>query len=206
MKRGRTRRAAAMLAVAAGGGLVGALTAHAGSTSPWNWFQGDERAYVAGSSTADDLSVFALRDVNILGSHLRLGSKDGNFELEHDKSTPTTTLNAYFIGSPTRTPIAIGGTDAQDIVSLIVGSAAGQKSDIQQWLADGKVAVAVDGKGDLRLGTITLSLGLQAGKVVLVAELPDGSRQVLATGTPTRQTAATSKTATTAAPKTAGGH
>jgi len=128
-----------------------------------------------------DLELFAGSDLNALANHIRLGGRDGNFEFEHGTGNPYTHLNAYFIGTSTRTPILIGG-DEQDVTSLIVTGRTNQKNDLQTWTLGGKAKVAVDGRGRLRLGDIALTAAVQRGKVVLTATLPNGTKQVVAIG------------------------
>lgn len=186
--RGKTLGLLATIGV--GGMLVGAVTAGADTGSPWNWLTGDERAYVGGSSQADNLELHAVRDVNITAGHVRIVGTDGNFEFEHAKNVATTRLNAYVLGSSARTPVTIGGVDAQNIVPLIVEGSSTQKSDLQQWTASGKTVAAVTPSGGLSLNGISLSMSVVDGRVQLVATLPDGTRQVLATGTATASAAA----------------
>ncbi len=197
---------AATAAAALGALKTGTDSARAAVSGRWNWITGDERAYVAGSAEGDSLALFALQDVNIGSNHLRMSARDGNFEFEHDAKVAASTLNAYVIGTGTRTPIAIGGWDDQDVVSLIVGGTARQHKDIQQWQLGGRTVAAIDAAGALRLGPITISGALENGRAVLVATLPDGSRQTLATGTvapaATAAAAATAKQATPARAET----
>jgi hypothetical protein len=145
------------------GSAVGALV----SKTSFAWMSGDEGAYVGRPDGTSDLELFAGSDLNALANHIRLGGRDGNFEFEH--------------GTSTRTPILIGG-DEQDVTSLIVTGRANQKNDLQAWSLGGKAKVAVDGRGRLRLGDIALSAAVQRGKVVLTATLPNGTKQVIATG------------------------
>ncbi len=166
-----------------GGALIGNMTAGASTGSHWNWFNGDERAHVAGSASYDDLDLHAARDINLSAAHVRIVGSDGNFEFEHASTVRTSTLNAYVAGTSKRTPITIGGWDAQDIVSLIVGGNATQKTDLQQWQAGGKTVASVTPSGALTLDGITLSMTVIDGHVQLLATLPNGSKQVLAVGT-----------------------
>lgn len=165
--------------VSAGFGAVGA---HAAGDSPWSWIKGDERAFVAGAADEDDLELYAARNLNLTANHIRIVGRDGNFELEHDRKVPVSTINAYVAGTGTRTPVQVGGWDSQDIVSLIVGGATGQKSALQSWKAGGKEVAAIDSSGRLSLQGVVLSVEVVSGKAVLVATLPNGTRQVLATG------------------------
>lgn len=162
------------------GSAVGALASRA--AGPFAWFQGDDQSYVGRPQATGELSVFAKTDVNVLANHIRLAANDGNFELEHGGGREASHLIAYdFSGDGnTRTPIVIGGGDSQDIVSLIVDGKRNQTHDLQQWATAGAVKVAVDGRGRLRVGQITLTTQLVKGKAQLVAVLPGGARQVLA--------------------------
>jgi hypothetical protein len=159
------------------GSAVGALV----SKTSFAWMSGDEGAYVGRPDGTSDLELFAGSDLNALANHIRLGGRDGNFEFEHGTGNPYTHLNAYFIGTSTRTPILVGG-DEQDVTSLIVTGRTNQKNDLQAWSLGGKAKVAVDGRGRLRLGDIALTAAVQRGKVVLTATLPNGTKQVIATG------------------------
>ena len=111
-----------------------------------------------------------------------MGTTDGNYEFEHGKQVPETHLNSYYEGTPTRTPISVGGDDGQDVLSFIVRGKLGQKHDLQQWAPGGKVATAIDGNGHLRLGQVTLTAEVGHNTVELVAHLPNGKRVVLAHG------------------------
>jgi hypothetical protein len=159
------------------GSAVGALV----SKAAFAWMSGDEGSYVGRPQGTSDLELFAGSDLNALANHIRLGGRDGNFEFEHARDRPFTHLNAYFIGTSTRTPILIGG-DEQDVTSLIVTGKQDQKNDLQQWAPGGKIKAAIDGQGRLRLGTVRIVAAVQRGKAVLTAILPDGTRQTLATG------------------------
>jgi len=75
---------------------------------------------------------------------------------------------------PTRTPVAVGGDDGQDVLSFVVRGKEDQENDLQQW--------APGGEGRLRLGDITVEARIVGGMAQLVAVLPDGSRQLLAQG------------------------
>jgi hypothetical protein len=172
-----------VVAVAAGvtlflaGSAVGALA----SKAAFAWMSGDESSYIGRPAGTSDLELFAGNDLNALANHIRLGGRDGNFEFEHGKDRPFTHLNAYYIGTSTRTPILIGG-DEQDVTSLIVTGQQDQKSDLQQWAPGGKVKAAIDGQGRLKLGSVRIVASVSRGKAVLTAILPDGTRQTLATG------------------------
>ena len=127
------------------------------------------------------MDINAASDLNLTAAHVRMVTADGNYEFEHSVNTPITLLNAYFLGTPTRTPIAVGGyADGEDIVSLMVRGIQGQKHDLQQWVASGNVVDAIDGKGRLRIGGVTLTTRIVKGKAQLLAVLPGGKTQVLA--------------------------
>jgi hypothetical protein len=117
------------------------------------WLQGDERAYIGRVDGTNDLSLYAMNDLNVLAGHVRIGGIDGNFEFENESGTSR--LIAYRVGTATRTPIAIGADgngEKQDIVPLIVDGQGGQQSDLQQWRSGGKVVAAIDAQGRFRLG------------------------------------------------------
>jgi len=107
-------------------GLLGAslkpASAAADPQGQWSWVRGDDTTYVGvGSGTdAGTLRLEASGDVDIGANHLRLGTQDGNYEFEHSKDVPETHLNSYYIGTPTRTPISVGGDDGQDVLSFVV--------------------------------------------------------------------------------------
>jgi hypothetical protein len=103
-----------------------------------------------------------------------MGTVDGNYEFEHGAQVSQTTLNSYVIGTPNRTPVAVGGHDGQDVLAFSVRGMRGQKNDLQQWTLGEDVAVAVDGDGRLRLGEITLVAQVVNGKAELVGVLPNG--------------------------------
>ena len=182
-------KARTVIAAVAGAGL--AFVAGAGADGSWIWAQGTPTAQIGVQSAdpttlvidAGNIHASAGGDINIGAGHLRVGGVDGNFELEHGAQAPTSSLDAYFIGSATRTPITIGTADRQSVTSLVVTGTQNQANDLQQWTTgDGTVSVAVDGRGRLRLGKLTLALKLVGGRAQLVAILPDGSQQVLALG------------------------
>lgn len=173
-----TRRAILGAALAA---LVGAGTARADTSSgEFAWRDGDDSTYIGGGAGDDTLTISADGDLDIGAGHIRMGAQDGNYEFEHGKSVPETHLNSYYVGTPTRTPISVGGDDGQDVLSFVVRGMHGQKNDLQQWAPGGKVTLAVDGSGRLRLGQVVLLTEIVRGKARLVALLPDGTRQVLA--------------------------
>jgi hypothetical protein len=161
--------------------LAGSAVGGLASRAAFAWMSGDESSYIGRPQGTSDLELFAGTDLNALANHIRLGGRDGNFEFEHARDRPFTHLNAYYIGTNTRTPILVGG-DEQDVISLIVTGQQDQKNDLQQWTPGGKVKVAIDGQGRLRLGTVRIVAAVQRGKAVLTAILPDGTRQTLATG------------------------
>lgn len=136
------------------------------------------------SSAGVDLPVLVRSsgDVNVHGAHVRLVGDDGNFEFEHGAATPVSRLNAYVRGTGRRTPIAVGVRDGQDVVELIVRGPAGRASDLQEWVAGGRVVSAIDRRGRLRLGNVALSIEVHGDRVDLVATLPSGKRDVLAWG------------------------
>lgn len=157
---------------------------------PFSWFQGDTYSYVAGidrpgldGNPSGDLNIYAANDINVGSHHLRLEAADGNYEFEHSQAVPYTRLNSYYIGGVgVRTPIIVGGNDGQDVLSFIVTGRAGQKNDLQQWTPGDKVAAAIDSRGRLRLGQVTIAAQIRQGRATLVAILPSGERQVLAAG------------------------
>jgi hypothetical protein len=157
-----------------------AATARAATGAPsYAWCNGDERACVGRVNGTNDLTVSALDDVNLLGDHIRIQGRDGNFEFENQSGRSR--FLAYLIGTSKRTPIAIGADEGADIVQLVVAGTRSQQSDLQQWTQAGKTVAAVDAHGGLRLGNVTLTTRTYAGVVELVAVLPDGSTHVLAT-------------------------
>jgi hypothetical protein len=85
--------------------------------------------------------------LRLLPDHLRLVTSDGNFEFEHSTGTATSLLNSYYLGTPTRTPIAVS---------------------------------AIDGRGRLRIGDVTLTTRRVKGKAELLAVLPGGKTEQLA--------------------------
>lgn len=159
--------------------------ATAGRLSGWVWQQGNPTAYVGQPEGTSNLVLAAPNgDVNILATHVRMMSKDGVFRLEHTNTGPAT-LNAYFIGTPTRTPIQVGGYDTSNVTELIVAGTAGQTADLQQWALSGKVVAAIDAKGRLRLGGVTLYPTVAKKRVRLYAVTSAG-KQLVAVGVPTR--------------------
>lgn len=157
------------------GSAVGALA----SKAAFAWMSGDESAYVGRPEGTSDLELFAGTDLNALANHIRLGGRDGNFEFEHAATREVSHLNAYVIGTNTRTPFLIGG-DEQDVTALIINGKPRQTRDLQQWTTGGQVRAAIDGQGRLRLGSVRLVASVQNGRAVLTAVLPNGKKQVLA--------------------------
>jgi hypothetical protein len=185
---GRVTRRNALVAVVAAsfGALVRPLTGRStpGSRSGgWDWVQGDEHGSIGGLDGAD-LGTVALQaqdDLDVTANHVRFVATDGNYEFEHGPQVGETHLNSYYKGTPRRTPISVGGTDGQDVLSFVVRGKAGQKNDLQQWQPDGRTTLAVDGRGRLRIGGILLVAEQTKAGQRLVAVLPDGTRRILAT-------------------------
>jgi hypothetical protein len=171
--------AGAAATVAFGGGTV---------TNQWLWFKGDTQTYIGSPKGLgygpNSLLVQVAGDLDMGASHIRFGSTDGNYEFEHSSQSQFTRLNSYFIGTPKRTPIVVGGNDGQDVLSLLVQGKSGQRNDLQQWESGSSVKTAINGNGDLRLGNVVLLTKIVKGHVELIAQLRDGSTQVLAFGSP----------------------
>jgi hypothetical protein len=150
----------------------------------WAWQSGDSNANIGRLDGSKDLSLNAADTLNATAAHVRIVGRDGNFEFEHGAGVAASRLNSYYAGTATRTPIAIGGgAEGQDLVALIVQGLLGQKHDLQQWQAPaGKTVAAIDGRGGLRLGAVTLTTAIRQGHAVLLAILPSGKTEVLATG------------------------
>jgi hypothetical protein len=125
-----------------------------------------------------NLNLRAARDFNVNAHHVRMISGDGNFELEHGSSVPTSALNSYRAGSGVRTPIQIGDRD-QDVLSLLVSGAPEQTNDLQQWSTGGTSLLAVDGRGRLRFGRVTVWVASRGGRIVLYARTSGGPARVL---------------------------
>jgi hypothetical protein len=169
---------AGVFALAGGGGV--ALAQHArGQTGGWAWYQGTDTGYVGEQADTHALVVYAARDLNLRASHVRMMSDDGEFDFTHPNAAPTANLNAFFLGTSTRTPIQIG--DQESNTGLIVAGEAGQRSDLERWTLSNKTVAAVDGKGRLRLGTVTLEPVVVRGRVMLYAVV-GSSKQLLAQG------------------------
>jgi hypothetical protein len=164
-------------------GVASTAAATALAAGPWPgtyaWFSGDDGAGIGRLGTA--LSMFSEHDLNVHAGHMRIEAEDGNVELESKKSAPTTTLNPYDIGTAQRKPLQVGWPDGEDVLPLLVAGNANQKRNLQEWHAGSKTVAAIDSKGGLHLGSIGLTASLQNGHVVLVATLPNGTRQTLAT-------------------------
>jgi hypothetical protein len=177
--RGATHRAwvaiACCAAAAAGSGAVGAFAA---ARSGWVWFQGDAIASVGQRAGTPDLVLNAKGSLNLLAGHVRLMSKSGRFVLAHGSSSSVARLVAFQLGTSNRSPIEIGDA-AGTTTSLVVAGTKGQTSDLQQWRASGVTVAAIDAQGRLRIGQITIYPLLDHGAVILVAQLPDGSVQLL---------------------------
>lgn len=173
--------------VLAGGGGV-AFAQHVRHAQPpgWLWYEGTDSGHV-GERSGGTLVVQAAGDIDLRAFHTRMMSDDGEFVFAHPKSTPTASLNAYFIGTSRRTPIQISQPEPTDSpqlqagaplpTSLVVAGTAGQKADLQQWRLSGRTVAAVDGKGRLRLGGVTLEPVIVNGQVKLYAQ--HGSRRQL---------------------------
>jgi hypothetical protein len=176
--------------VLAGGG--GVAFAHARQAQPgWLWYEGTDSGHVGEQAGSNTLVLQATGDLDMRAFHTRMMSDDGQFVFEHPKSTPTASLNAYFLGTSTRTPIQISQPEPTDSpllqsaaslpTSLIVAGTAGQRSDLQQWSLSGKTVAAIDAKGRLRLGSITLIPQVVNGQVMLYA-LVGSHKQLIAKG------------------------
>lgn len=181
----------AVLAVLAAALVSGAAIAALGGGSvagKWLWFDGNKQTYLGSPAgrgfPPNSLLLVAAGDLNIGANHFRFGSTDGNYEFEHGSQAPYTRLSSYYIGTPKRTPIVVGGNDGQDVLSLLVQGKAGQTNDLQEWTSGTNVGTAVDGNGNLRLGNVVLLAKIVDGHVELIAQLPDGTTQVLAFGSP----------------------
>ncbi|HET8892532.1 MAG TPA: hypothetical protein VFM96_00340 [Gaiellaceae bacterium] len=150
----------------------------------WVWRAGDGSAYVGQPTGSGSLVLAASQDINLLAGHVRLMSGDGGFSLVHPPSASAATINAYYVGTPTRTPVAIGN-GVGDVTSLVVAGSSGQSSDLQQWTSSGQTVAAIDAAGHLRLGGVTLEPQIIGGRVYLYA-MTQAGRQLLAVGVPTR--------------------
>ena len=146
-------------------GSVGAATDWALGSSPTTVFRpSDGQSLELTGSTA---SLDA-------GGRLVAQGTDGNFELEHGAAQGASLLTAETLdGTPT--PLQFGAADGQDVTALVVPAEAGLAGDLQQWGS----AASIDASGRLRLHGIVLYAATRNGQSVLMAELPDGSTQVL---------------------------
>ena len=125
------------------------------------------------------LTLRAKNDLNLTASHVRTVGRDGNFEFEHQAGVPQSTLSSLVAGTSTRTPIRIGDSN-QDVLSLLVEGRAGQTHDLQQWATSGQSLLAIDSRGRLRFGTVTLWTTSRNGRITLYAQAAGGSPRVLA--------------------------
>jgi hypothetical protein len=177
--------------VLAGGG--GVAFARQAQPPGWLWYEGTDSGHVGVQAGSKTLVVQAAGDLDLRAFHTRMMSDDGQFVFAHPKSTPTASLNAYFLGTSTRTPIQISQPEPTDSpalqdganlpTSLVVAGTAGQRSDLQQWTLSGRNVAAIDGKGRLRIGGITLEPKLVKGQVKLYA-LVGSKKQLIAQGKP----------------------
>lgn len=104
--------------------------------------------------------------------------RDGNFELEHSPSAAASVLSAFNAGTTTQTPVQIGA-GAQDVVPLLVSGRTAQASDLQQWSAGGRPLLAVDGRGRLRFGEVTLWATNRNGEITFYAQVAGRPARVL---------------------------
>jgi len=182
--KGLSKRAVLLVAITTVVAVTASITATpavAGDMGPWAWSVGDDQGGVGVAKGSGVMEINAASDLDVTAGHLRLVTTDGNYEFEHGVNSGDTLLNSYYLGTPTRTPIAVGGySDGQDIVSLIVRGMQGQRHDLQQWDTSGVVSAAIDGRGRLRLGQVTLTTRIVQGKAQLLAALPGGKQEVLA--------------------------
>jgi hypothetical protein len=169
--------------LAGGGGAAFAQHLRQAQPPGWLWYEGIDSGYVGEQAGSNTLVVHAAGDIDLRAYHTRMMSDDGQFVFAHPASTPTASLNAYFLGTSTRTPIQIGKPDLP--TSLIVSGTAGQRADLQQWTLSGRSVAAIDGEGRLRLGTITLDPEVVNGQVRLYALL-GSKKQLIAEGAPRR--------------------
>jgi hypothetical protein len=188
-RRIRSRRAVVTALAAFAVGAVASAALGGGTVAnQWLWFKGDQQTFIASPKgpayPANSLLMTVSGDLDVGAGHIRFGAGDGNYEFEHGSGTPFTHLNSYYEGTPTRTPILIGGNDGQDVLSLLVQGKLGQAHDLQDWEAGNTVQTAIDGSGNLRLGDVVLKAMIVNGHVELIAVLPDGSTQLLAFGSP----------------------
>ena len=152
--------------------VSGAAGAMAVGRGEWIWHEGSPSVSIGEPAGSNDLVLNAEGSLNVLAGHVRLMSNSGRFTLVHGPSTNSSSIVAYDIGTPNRTPIVINGP-------LVVAGSKGGKSDLQDWTSSGQTVAAIDSQGHLRLGNITIFPVLKDGYVVLYARLPDGSIQAL---------------------------
>lgn len=182
---------AGVLVLAGGGGVAFAQHARQAQPPGWVWYQGTDSGHVGQQAGSNALVVQAAGDIDLRAYHTRMMSDDGQFLFVHPTSTPTASLNAYFLGTSTRTPIQISQPEPTDSPSLqnsaalptalVVAGTAGQHADLQQWTLSGRTVAAIDGKGRLRLGSVTLVPQLVKGQVRLYAVV-GSSKQLVAQG------------------------
>lgn len=165
--------------LASGGGV--AYARHTRVTQPpgWVWYEGTDAAHVGQQAGSNTLVVQSVGDIDLRGYHTRMMSDDGQFVFAHPTSSASATLNAYFLGTSTRTPIQIGKPDLP--TTLIVAGTAGQKADLQRWTLSGHPVAAIDGSGRLRLGGITLDPEIVNGQVRLYA-IVGSKKELIAQG------------------------
>lgn len=167
-----------IVVLAAGGGV--AFAGHMRSATGWTWYQGTDTGFVGEQAGSDELVLSAPDgSINMRASHLRLMSDDGQFDFVHGANADTASLNAFYLGTSTRTPVEIG--DSESSAGLIVEGSNGQRSDLQRWTLSGHTVAAIDASGLLRLGTVTLDPELVDGRVELFA-LVGSKKQLLAVG------------------------
>jgi len=169
-----------VLALACGGGV--ATAARLQGPSGWAWREGTDSGYVGEQAGSNTLYLDApAGNIDLRASHVRMMSDDGEFVFSHARNAPTASLNGFYLGTSTRTPIQIG--DSESTTGLVVAGEAGQKSDLQQWTLSGQTVAAIDGEGRLRLGQVTLDPELVNGRVKLYAVV-GSAKELLAQGVP----------------------
>lgn len=176
------RKAALLVFVfvlAAGAGVAAAATLRSHANG-WLWREGDASVYVGEAAGSNALVLHSPSAIDLRASHVRMMSDDGIWELVHSTKQSVAQVNAYYIGTATRTPIAIGA-DTSSATTLVVAGSTGQKADLQRWTLSGKTVAAIDGLGRLRLGNVTLDLELVNGRAELFAITKSG-KQLLASG------------------------
>ncbi len=166
--------------VAAVGLVAGAIGSVLGGLSSL-LLKADARAVsasLAANTGSGNLNLRSANDLNLTAQHVRVVGRDGNFELEHSPSVAASTLTAFSAGTSTRTPIQIGAGD-QDVLSLVVSGRQGQTNDLQEWSTNGKPLLAVDGRGRLRFGDVTLWAVHRNGRITFYAQAPGEPPRVL---------------------------